>query len=95
MFCLYFFFFNDCVQTSCLNICRTDLREVCRVGRTVAVDERSVVSSSIPRGMLPGQPIFVGFLHLYPHNSVLMRAVLWWRMTGSASAVLDAGKPIN
>ena len=35
-----------------------------QVGRTTAVDERSDVSFSIPRGMLPCQPFF----SLYPQN---------------------------
>ena len=35
----------------------TDRHPVCRHGRTTAVDERSEVSFSIPRGTLPWQPI--------------------------------------
>ena len=34
--------FRQC-QTNYLNICRTDLYEICRIGRTLAVDERSEV----------------------------------------------------
>jgi len=35
--------FRQC-QTNYLNICRTDLYEICRIGRTLAVDERSEVT---------------------------------------------------
>ena len=38
----------------------TDLRPVCTDVRTVAVDERSEVSFSIPPGTLPWQPILGG-----------------------------------
>jgi len=36
---------------------RTDLRQMCRVGGTVAVDERINVRFSIPQGTFPWQPI--------------------------------------
>ena len=41
----------------------TDLCQIFRVGRTTAVDDLSVISFSIPQGMLPQQPIFVGFIY--------------------------------
>ena len=40
-------FFNDFCQTSYLNIYRTDLQQICRIGRTIAVDERYQVCFSI------------------------------------------------
>ena len=40
MFCCCLFF-NDFVQTNYLNIYRTDLRQIYRVGRAVAVDDQS------------------------------------------------------
>ena len=66
---------NGCVgacvfcQTN-LNTYRTDLHQICRVGRTTAVYQRSEVSFSTPQGTLPWQPIFVGFIGFYPQNSV-------------------------
>jgi len=41
---------------------RTDLRQIFRVGRTIAVDDQSEISFSIPHGTLPWQPIFVSFI---------------------------------
>jgi len=40
-FCIYFY---DFLQTSYLNIYQTDLRQICRICRTVVVDEQSEVS---------------------------------------------------
>ena len=60
MFCCCFifkYFFCDFCHTNYLNIDRTDLYEICRTGRTLAVDERPEVSFSIPQGTLPWQPI--------------------------------------
>jgi len=48
-----FLVFNDFGQTNYLAIYQTDLRHVLRVGRIVAVDERSEISFSIPQGTLP------------------------------------------
>jgi len=47
---------------SALSIYRTDLHQICRFGKTMAVDEteRSEVSFSIPQGTLPWQPILIG-----------------------------------
>jgi len=59
MFCpcflfIYFsFIFNDSCQTSYINIYRADLHQICRVGRTAAVNERPEVSFSTPQGTLP------------------------------------------
>ena len=46
--------FSDFCQTDYLNIYRTDLHEICRIGGTSAVD----VTFYIPRGTLPWQPVF-------------------------------------
>ena len=40
---LLFISFSDFCQTNYLNIYRTDLREICTIGRTFAVDERTEV----------------------------------------------------
>jgi len=57
------FIFGHFCQTNYLNIYMTDLRQIFRIGRTTAVDDLSVISFSIPQGMLPQQPIFVGFIY--------------------------------
>ena len=36
-------YFNDFCQTNYLNIHQTDVHEICRIGRTLTVDERSEV----------------------------------------------------
>jgi len=54
--------FNGSCQTNSINIYRTDLRELCRVGRTMAADNQSEISFSIPQWTLPGQPIGNQFL---------------------------------
>jgi len=42
VFCLCFFYlkniFNDFTQTNYLNICQTDFRQICKVGKTMAID---------------------------------------------------------
>ena len=48
-----FLIFTALCQTNHLNIYWTDLRQTCRVGRTMTVDERSEVSFSILQGTLP------------------------------------------
>jgi len=52
-----FILFNDFCQTNYLNIYRTNLHQLCRHGRTTAVDERSEVSFSITQGTSSLQPI--------------------------------------
>jgi len=37
------YIFIDFCQTNYLSIYRADLREICRIGKTLAVDERSEV----------------------------------------------------
>ena len=64
MFCLCFLkIFNDFSQTDYLNIYQTDLRQIFRVGRTMAVNDQSEISFSISLVILPRQSIFVGFIH--------------------------------
>jgi len=50
---LIYLFFSDFCQIRYLNIYWTDLYQIFRVGRSMAVDERSEVSILISRGMLP------------------------------------------
>ena len=59
-----------CVCVSKLYVCvsyllmyRTDLCQIFRIGRTADVDDQSEISFAIPQGMLPWQPVFVGFIH--------------------------------
>jgi len=57
---------NGCVcscQTSYLKVYETDLLQICRFGRTMAVDDQSEISFLIPQGTLPWQPVFVAFIH--------------------------------
>jgi len=64
MFCLCLKkIINDFCQTDYLNIYQTDLRQIFRVGRTLAVNNQSEISFSIPQVLLPRQSIFVGFIH--------------------------------
>jgi len=56
---LYLFVYDFC-QTSYLDIHRTDLCKICRIGRTMAVDEQSEICFSIPQGTLLWQPILWG-----------------------------------
>jgi len=44
----FIFIFNDFYQTNYLNIYRTDLWQIFRFGRTVAVGDQSEISVSIP-----------------------------------------------
>ena len=53
----FFLFFSDFCQTNYLNMYQYDLREICRIGTTLAVSERSVVIFSIPQWTLPWRPI--------------------------------------
>jgi len=57
--CFVFVYFNDFCQTSYVKNLPTDLRRIFRVDRTVAVDDQSEISLSIPQGALSWQPIFV------------------------------------
>jgi len=60
---LFLFISIDSFQINCLNIYRADLRQICRVGGTMALDDHYEISFSIPQGTLPWQPIFVGLMH--------------------------------
>ena len=48
-------YFNDFCRTNYYTIYRTDLRQIFRVGRTVAVDDQceKKINFSIPQGTLP------------------------------------------
>jgi len=58
---LLFLIFKNC---SCLTnypkIYQSDLCQIVKLGRTVAVDDQSEISFSIPRGTLQWQPSFAG-----------------------------------
>ena len=57
LFHIYLKNLTRCRQTNDLNIYPTDLRQIFTVGRTIAVDKRSIVSFSLPQGTLPWQPM--------------------------------------
>ena len=69
--CLFYFIsiFSDFCQTNYLNIYQTDLHEICRIGRTLAVDERAEVSFSILQGALPHRSS--------PNSQVWQKLWLW------------------
>jgi len=54
---MFFLYFSDFYQTNYVNIYGTDVHEICRIGRTLAVDERSEAIFSTVQGTLPRQPI--------------------------------------
>jgi len=60
---LFIFIFSVFCQTNYLNICRTDLHEICRIGRTLAVDKRAEVIYFDPKGRSVATN-FVGKLEL-------------------------------
>jgi len=68
---LLFSFLNNILvisfKTNYLSICWTDLHEICRIGRNLAVDERPEVSCSISQGTLPWQPILWAKSTSNPH----------------------------
>jgi len=53
------FIFNDSCPTYYLKVYQTNLCQIFRLGRTMAVE----ITSLIPQGTLTWQPIFVGFIH--------------------------------
>jgi len=56
-------FCDDSCQTCYLKIYQTDLCQIVTVGRSVAVDDQSEISFSVPQGILPWQVISVGCIH--------------------------------
>ena len=58
-------YFNDFCQTSYLNIYQTDLHEIFRIGRTLAVDERSEVIFFDPSSDVAVATNFVGKIDLH------------------------------
>ena len=75
MFCccfFIFFYFSDFCQTNYPDIYRTDLHDICRIGRTLAADERCELIFSIPQGTLPWQPILWANLTSIPRLVVRM-----------------------
>jgi len=87
MFCLCFIYFSDFCQTNYLSIYRTVLHKICRVGRTLAVDERSKVIFSICQRSLSWHPIFCLlnphlFITLYLHKKLsYCRGTVWCAMS--------------
>jgi len=49
----------------------------------------------LSQGTLPWQPIFLGFIGIYPQNWARVPFGRRRRTTRSATAALDAGEPIN
>ena len=78
-------------QTFSLNIYRTDRHPVCRIGRTVAVHERSEVSFSIPQGTLPWQPVLWAKSTSNPHIWLDWVRVQSTRSLRAARSVLLTG----
>jgi len=64
------YIFCDFFLTNYLNIYWTDLYDSCRIGRTLAVDERSEVIFSTRQGTLPWQPILCAKSTSFPHLEV-------------------------
>jgi len=60
---LSLYILNDFCQTSYLNICPSDLCQICTACRTMVVDDQSGISFSIRQWMLSRQPIIVGLIH--------------------------------
>ena len=59
---IFLLYFSDFCQTNSFNIYRADLHEICRIGWTSAVDERSeVISSDVVVATN-----FVGKIDLFP-----------------------------
>jgi len=87
---------------------RTGLREICRICRTLAVDERSGVIFLIPQGTLPWQPTLWAKSTSNPHLVVRItfaRAappaydkkgqLLCTAQTNKLPDSMDAGEPIK
>jgi len=66
LFVFYLFiylFINDSFQANYLNIFRTDLRQIRRVGRTIAVEDQPEISFFICQRTLSYKPIIIGFIY--------------------------------
>jgi len=50
---IFFIYFDDSCQNSYLKMYQTDLRQIFKIGRTMAVDDQSEISFSIPTMTLP------------------------------------------
>ena len=89
---LLFIIFNDLSQTSYLKIYRTDLRQFFRVGRTVAVDDQSKNSFSIPHGCFHGNQ----FCWFYPHlRRIFIYVVLYTELIRWTQAARGAAWRAN
>jgi len=64
LFFIYFIFVMILFRpVTYLKIYQTNLCQIFRVGRTMAVDDQCEISILVLQGTLPWQPIFVGFIH--------------------------------
>ena len=75
---LFVFISNDFGQTNYLHIYRADLRQICRVGRTVAVGERSEVGFSITH-----VEVATNFCWFYRLLSIELGSHAWHSVDGS------------
>jgi len=60
LFVIFYLFLNDFRRTNYRKIYQTDLRQIFRVGRTMAADDQSEISLLIPQATLQWRPTFVG-----------------------------------
>jgi len=74
---LTYLFFNDSCQTNYLNIYWTDRRQICRVGRTMPVDDQAEITFTIPPWTLSWQPIFVDFFHKLSSGDIRQMALAY------------------
>jgi len=76
--------FSDLCQTNYLNVDRIDLYEICRIGRTLAVDERpGSLFFSIPQEAFPLQPT------LWTKSTCNTNFVVRMTFAGAAPAAYD------
>ena len=73
MFCCCFLFKKTflTILTIYLKIYSTDLCQISTFGRTMAVDDQSEISFSVPRWTLPWQPVFERYYRSYLTNDFI------------------------
>ena len=64
---------RDFCQPNYLNIFQTDLHEICRIGRTLGVTERSEFIFSISEGTLPWNQFCVTKSQIDLHSNLVLR----------------------
>ena len=96
--CFIFYIFGDVCQTNNISTSfyRTDLHEICRIGRTLAVDDRKLFFS-MPQGTLPWQPILWAKSISNPYMTFAWHSLgrRRRRTTRRAIAMQGAGKQIT